>query len=59
MNQKNLSIQTIDISKSALYANYPKMKNALHVSTTALYKFNLPKLLPSVDKGMYIGGDNL
>ncbi|MGI5850317.1 MAG: glycosyltransferase [Christensenellales bacterium] len=59
MSHENFTIQIIDVSQDATYATYPKMRHALHVSATALFKFNLPKLLPFVDKVLYMDSDIL
>ena len=57
MDTQQFKVEIIDVSDYANYADYEQMKYAKHVSQTALYKFNLPELLPQVEKVLYLDGD--
>lgn len=57
LEDENFGVEIICAEKIADYSNFKKMKYAGHVSSTALYKFNLPDILPSLDKVLYMDGD--
>lgn len=59
LHDKNFDIQIIRSESVANYSSYGKMKYAMHVSTTALYKFNLPDVLSDLDKVLYMDGDTI
>lgn len=50
-------IQTI--SSSVDFSRYRITKNGFHVSPTAILKFELPQILPDLDKVLYLDGDIL
>lgn len=55
----NFDVEVVDVSQNDVYANYDRMRYAPHVSATALFKFNLPEVLSSIDKVLYMDGDIL
>lgn len=57
LSDENFEIQLIHVERIVNYSAFGKMKFAMHVSTSALYKFNLPEILSSDDKVLYMDGD--
>ena len=56
LSSKNFNINIVDVDGSK-YENLKK--DNLHVSTTALFKFDLPNIFDNLDKILYIDGDVL
>lgn len=60
LSNEGFIVNAIDISKRSInYSNFSRSKFVTHVSTTALYKFNIPELFPNLDKILYLDGDLL
>lgn len=57
LQDKNFDIEIIRAERIANYSSFGQMKFAMHVSTAALYKFNLPEILSQTDKVLYMDGD--
>lgn len=55
----NFHITFIDGEKYANYSEVDGIRSAKHVSTSALYKFNLPDIFPTLDRILYLDGDLL
>ena len=59
LNADNFKIIVFDSSNIASYESFKKMDYAMHVSSAALYKFNLPDVLCNLNKVLYLDGDIL
>lgn len=57
LNNDNFEVKVVEVRQSDDLAEC-KIKN-LHVSTAALYKFNIANLFPDIDKLLYLDGDIL
>lgn len=57
LNSDNFEVQVVEVQQSDELAEC-KIKN-LHVSTAALYKFNIANLFPDIDRLLYLDGDIL
>lgn len=57
MNQNKFSVQLIDLSNIKKYDNLSI--TGLHVTPTALFKFDLPNIFSDLEKIIYIDGDVL
>ncbi|CEL25359.1 glycosyltransferase family 8 protein [Methanobacterium formicicum] len=57
LSKKNFVVKIIDIQDTKEYSSVKKHRE--HVSTTAMFKFDIPNILKSHDKVLYIDGDVL
>lgn len=57
LNQEDFLVQIVDVQQTKEFEEL-SIKN-LHVSTAALYKFNIANLFPHLDKLLYLDGDML
>ncbi len=57
MKCKNFDIRYVDARRFASYKGIERPRDASHVSTAALYKFNLPDIAASEDKLLYLDCD--
>lgn len=57
LNEERFSVEIIDVSNERKHSSFSRMRFAMHVSTTALIKFELPQLIKKQDKLLYLDGD--
>ena len=59
LSEADFNVICIDSRKTVKATRFERQKYVRHVSSTATYKFYLAKILPDVDKVLYIDGDTL
>ena len=57
LKENNFSIEIIDVEKYCI--KYKEIQNILHISNTALIKFDIANILNNIDKVLYLDGDVL
>ncbi len=57
LNEENFITKIIDIQEYC--QKYKNIQNVYHISNTALVKFDIPNILPHLDKALYLDGDIL
>lgn len=57
MSSDRFSVNILNAASLSSYDSFPRMKDASHVSSASLYKFDIPNALADIDKALYIDGD--
>ncbi len=58
MSEENFEIVLMNVTKDAEHYKRVELRN-MHVTGTSLFKFDLPKYFPQLDKLLYVDGDVL